>query len=72
MLAKRIIAIDFGLSHLPSDTTNEDDLETLKYEIDRRGGKLQQELVFLGSGLVFRNGVQVQGALRICDRDPVY
>jgi len=73
-VGKRIVAIDFEFSYyLPSDITNEDGLETLKTEIEKRERQAQGVgLVSSGSGLVFMNGVRVEEVPRICNREPVY
>ncbi|KAL2143200.1 hypothetical protein VTI28DRAFT_278 [Corynascus sepedonium] len=63
---KRIVAIDFEFSYpLPSDITNEDGLETLKIEIEKRERQEQgAESDYPGSGLVFFiDGSQVREGL---------
>ncbi|KAK4135908.1 hypothetical protein BT67DRAFT_263987 [Trichocladium antarcticum] len=57
-----IIAIDFELSYpFPSDISNEDGLEALKIEIERRKGGA--ELAPLGSNVFFIDGSQVREGL---------
>jgi tRNA A-37 threonylcarbamoyl transferase component Bud32 len=64
---KRIVAIDFEFSYpLPNDITNEDELQTLKSEIEKRVRQAQGvDLVYPGSDLVFFiNGSQVREGVR--------
>ena len=72
-VGKRVVAIDFEFSYpLPSDIKNEDGLETLKSEIEKRERQAQGlGLDWPGSGLCFMNGVQVEGLPDFWKREPV-